>query len=75
MLSENSDYFEFVEKNELPEQQSSHMKQCPHCLKPIPEDSILCLYCGEAISKRTKNKWAVLIVIFVLVAFLIWILI
>jgi predicted nucleic acid-binding Zn ribbon protein len=69
----NRDYFDFTTEEELPEEHSKDMRNCPHCDKPIPADSLFCLYCGEPVSRGKKNKWVVLIVVFVLIAFLLWI--
>ncbi len=68
------DYFDFTTKEELPEEHSEDTRECPHCKKPIPADSLFCLYCGEAVSpSNKKNIWAAALVIFVLIAFLCWI--
>lgn len=33
------------------------MKVCPHCHKDIPDDSIYCTYCGQAIeNKNSQNE-------------------
>ena len=30
---------------------------CPHCKKPIPHDSILCLFCGEEVHNPKSHSW------------------
>jgi predicted nucleic acid-binding Zn ribbon protein len=70
MDSDNQDYFDFKTIDELPEEYSKQERNCPHCGKPIPADSLFCLYCGEPILSSKKNKWVVLVVIFLLVAFI-----
>lgn len=69
MGSDNQDYFDFTTEQELPEEHAKHMRECPHCNKPIPADSLFCLYCAEPVSSGKKNKWMILLVIFVLIAF------
>ena len=69
----NEDYFDFEVENELPEERSQDMKKCPHCGKPIPDDSLFCLYCGEPVSSTNKNKWLILLVFLILIVFLLWI--
>lgn len=32
------------------------MKECPHCHKDIPEDSIYCYHCGKAIDVLPEEK-------------------
>ncbi len=65
--------FDFKTVNELPEEHSPKMTPCPYCSKPIPTDSLFCLYCGEPVSSSRKNKWVVLVALFALIALLFWI--
>ena len=73
IYTDNSDYFDFKAKNELPEEHSADMKKCPHCGKLIPADSLFCLYCGESLPAEKKNIWVILLVILVLAAFIMWV--
>ena len=73
MDSGNLDYFDFTTEDELPQEPSKDMKACPHCNKPIPADSLFCLYCGESTSPVKKHKWMVMVILFVLIAFALWI--
>jgi predicted nucleic acid-binding Zn ribbon protein len=66
----DSDYFDFTVEDELPEEYSKNMKECPHCNKPIPADSLFCLYCGERIWPVKKKIWLITAVVIVLIAFL-----
>ena len=71
----DSDYFDFITKDELPEEHSKETKRCPQCDKPIPADSLFCLYCGKSVSPGKRDKWIVFVVLFLLIAFLLLILI
>lgn len=73
MSLKNEDYFDFTTEEELPEEYSKNMKSCPHCNKPIPADSLFCLYCGGQVSPGKRNLWMVLVALFVLIAFILWI--
>ena len=74
MDSDNQDYFDFTTRDELPEEHSQEMIRCPHCEKPVPKNSLFCLYCGESIAPIIKkDKWVVIVIILVLVAFALWI--
>jgi predicted nucleic acid-binding Zn ribbon protein len=75
MDSDNYDYFDFSTEQELPEEQASQMKPCPHCKQPIPAHSLFCLYCGEAVTSSRKHRWMIIVAIFVLVAFVLLIVI
>lgn len=70
MNSDNHDYFDFTTQQELPEEQTSQMKPCPNCKQPIPANRLFCLYCGEPVSERGKNRWVALVALLVLVAFI-----
>jgi hypothetical protein len=56
MCADNHDYFDFTTEDELPEEHSKDMRRCPHCDKPIPADSLFCLYCGEPVPPVKKDK-------------------
>lgn len=71
-MMDNNDYFDFEAEGELPEGHSQDSKMCPHCGKPIPADSLFCLYCGQRVWPSRKNIWVVLIAILVLAAFITW---
>jgi len=43
---------------------------CPHCKKPIPQDAIMCLYCGQESVWRKKSPWVLVIAVFLIIAFL-----
>ena len=73
MDSDNLDYFDYKIENEMPGEPTKLMRKCPHCDKPIPADSLFCLYCGESVSAVKKNTWMVMVVMFVLIAFVLWI--
>jgi len=75
MYLDNDDYFDFATKDELSEVYSPKKRQCPNCSKPIPTDSLFCLYCGEPVSLGKKKGWLILLVLFVLLAFVLWVLI
>ena len=71
---QNEDYFDFTTVEEVPEDFSSEKRSCPHCGKPIPADSLFCLFCGERISPKSKAKWLILVPLLILIAtFLFWI--
>jgi len=72
MNSDNRDYFDFTTEEELPEEHSGDIRKCPHCDRPISADSLFCLYCGESVLSAKKNKWTILVAVFVLIAFLSW---
>ena len=72
MFSEEEDYFDFSIEEDLPEEQSPKKRQCPHCGKPIPADSLFCLFCGQAVSQGNKKIWVIVVVILVLISFLLW---
>ena len=73
MGSDNLDYFDYKTEDEIPEEPAKLMRKCPHCDKPIPADSLFCLYCGESVSPAKKNALMAIVAIFVLIAFLFWI--
>ena len=75
-MFEDEAYFDFEEKQELPEELDfNRTKICPHCKKPIPADSTLCLYCGESVYYgEGKSKWMIWVAIIVIIAFLVLIL-
>lgn len=50
------------------------LSACPHCKKPIPFDSLLCLYCGQSLSSFSKKSWVVIAAIIFLAIFVIFIL-
>ena len=52
------DNFNFKEIPEEPETLDFSKKVlCPHCKKPIPHDSILCLFCGEEVHNPKSYSW------------------
>ena len=69
---EKDSYFDFETKNELPEDLDfSRTKACPHCNKPIPQDALMCLYCGESINLgREKPTWIIWVSLLVIISFL-----
>ena len=73
MSSNNYEYFDFRAEEELPEEHSEKKRGCPHCGKPVPFDSLFCLYCGEALSPEKKSRWLILVAALVLVALLLWV--
>jgi len=71
-MGNNEEYFEFREELELPEDLDyKNTKPCPHCKKPIPQNAVMCLYCGEAVYPKThKKSWVMWVALFVIIAFL-----
>jgi len=69
MFEEDEEYFDFENKSELPEELDfKHLKPCPYCEKPIPEDSISCLYCGNSLPLSTKKPaWMAWILVFLVI--------
>ncbi|MDD5613449.1 MAG: zinc-ribbon domain-containing protein [Candidatus Omnitrophica bacterium] len=71
----DEEYFDFKEFEESEEcLDFENTKNCPHCGSRIPENSLLCLYCGQGAKKGSSPAWikitaVVLIFIFVLFAF------
>ncbi len=47
---------------------------CPHCKKPIPQDAIMCLYCGQESVWRKKSPWVSVIAVFLIIAFILLVL-
>lgn len=66
--------FEFKTVDEVPEEQSSQKRDCPHCGEPISADSLFCLYCGQPVSLVPKSKWIVWVALFVSLAFILLVL-
>jgi predicted nucleic acid-binding Zn ribbon protein len=73
-MNDPEGYFDFQEKNELPPQiDFNKLIACPHCKKPIPQDSTMCLYCGESVDYiRPKSKLSIIIISFIILIFLAW---
>lgn len=70
-MEEEEGYFEFETVNEEEEELDfQHLKECPHCKNPIPQNALRCLYCGEEVSNRGSKKLVVIIAIIVLISFL-----
>jgi predicted nucleic acid-binding Zn ribbon protein len=75
----DSDNLEFKEISE-PEEKLDYdnLAACPHCKKPIPQDSTLCLYCGQEVSSPDKkSSWVfwtaiALVIISILIAVVIF---
>jgi len=75
MLEENEGYFDFEEKEEFNEDLDfRHLKPCPYCKQPIPQNAISCLYCGNSLSSSRRPKWIIWVAIFVIIVFLLLIL-
>lgn len=70
MDSGNQSYFDFTTKDELPEEHSPQKRSCPHCSKPIPIDSLFCLFCGEPVSSAKKHRNLVWVVFIILITLL-----
>ena len=47
-----------------------HLKPCPHCAKPIPQNATLCLYCGEEVRFYKKPSWIVWAALIALISFI-----
>ena len=64
--------FQFQSFSEEPEQQDyGKLLPCPHCEKPIPQDALMCLYCGKQVHFARRPLWVVwtaivLVIIFIL---------
>jgi len=57
----DEEYFEFNEVEESPEEfDFNNTKNCPHCGKPVPENSLLCLYCGGRVSQNNHPRWFII---------------
>lgn len=70
MFEEQEGYFDFQEHQELEEELDfKRLKDCPFCRKPIPYNSISCLYCGRSLSSSRRPKWMVWVAIIVIIAF------
>jgi len=54
----DQDFFDF---NQVSEEKDDldydHLLDCPHCKKPIPQDAILCYYCGKEVYFEKKSNW------------------
>ncbi len=71
------EYFEFEERTEEPEELDfKHLKPCPHCHKPIPQNALFCLYCGQNVyrGKTQKKIWLVVVALLTLISFLVLVL-
>jgi len=72
----DDEYLDSAEHEELEEDLDfDNPIECPHCKNMIPEDSLLCLYCGESVSTGKKFNWIKIvsgILIFIFILFLIW---
>ena len=69
----DEDYFDFQTVDEQPEDLDfDNLKQCPYCKKPIPQNSLFCLYCGNSLVERPR--WIIWVSIIVIIAFLLLIL-
>tara|TARA_B100000315_G_C14412942_1_gene511863 strand:+ start:236 stop:472 length:237 start_codon:yes stop_codon:yes gene_type:complete len=44
---------------------------CPHCNKPIPQESTMCLYCSEEVNFYGSKRpiWVIVTAVIVLIAF------
>jgi predicted nucleic acid-binding Zn ribbon protein len=69
------DYFDFQEIVEEEDKLDfDKLVMCPHCKKPIPQQAVMCFYCGEEVlTKSTSDRWkmlltAVIVIVFVIVA-------
>ena len=70
-MDEKNGDFNFEQLAELPEELDfNQLKTCPHCKKPIPSTSTLCLYCGENTEISKQPKWVVWVAILVILSFL-----
>jgi hypothetical protein len=71
----DDDYLDFAEYEELEEDLDFDSPiECPHCKNMVPKDSLLCLYCGQSISKGKSPSWVKIvsiILIFIFTIFLI----
>ncbi|MFH1772582.1 MAG: hypothetical protein ABH872_07185 [Candidatus Omnitrophota bacterium] len=67
-----TDNFDFKDDSEEPEQLDfSKTTNCPHCMKPIPKNSTMCLYCGDEVDLAEKTqwiKWAVTVIVIIFLA-------
>lgn len=64
--------FDYQPLNEQDEHLSfDKLKKCPHCGKPIPSDSTMCLYCGEECYYNKKPSWVVITAIVLAIIILI----
>jgi RNA polymerase subunit RPABC4/transcription elongation factor Spt4 len=62
--------FDFQEITEEPQEHDfERMVPCPHCRKPIPQDSTLCYYCGKDTTVVKKPLWVVWAAIITVIAF------
>lgn len=69
------DHFDFQQIDEESEKLNfDKLTPCPNCKKPIPEDSTMCLYCGEEGKEGKKPTWFIWTAILVIVIFGIFIL-
>ncbi len=74
-MGRERDNFELKEGFELPEELDyKNLKLCPHCGKPIPRNAAMCMYCGEPVYSNTRKKWVIFVAIFIIVAFLLFVL-
>ncbi|MFH1504249.1 MAG: hypothetical protein ABIH08_02500 [Candidatus Omnitrophota bacterium] len=73
MNSENFDYQSVSEEQE--ELNFDKLAPCPDCKKPIPQDAAMCLYCGKKVSRGKKPAWFIWLAVFLIIAFLAFLLI
>lgn len=70
------DFFDFEQLSEEEENLDyDHLLECPHCQKPIPQDAIMCYYCGREVYlvKKTKRfRWGFLILIILFLSYFIF---
>jgi hypothetical protein len=50
----------------------SHLKPCPFCKKPIPDNATDCYYCGRKVLK--KPLWLIITAIGVIILFIVLVL-
>ena len=74
-MYDNEERFDFESVEEYDEDLDfKNLKPCPKCKKPIPQNAISCLYCGESVSFSTRPKWIVWAALFAAVCFLLLVL-
>ncbi|MBN3041175.1 MAG: DUF2116 family Zn-ribbon domain-containing protein [Candidatus Omnitrophica bacterium] len=67
--------FDFKDVNQEPEiLDYDNLLPCPHCNKPIPSNSTMCLYCSGEVyfNKRKKPLWIVLTAVILLLLLIIF---
>jgi len=70
-MHQEEDYFDFEVVDEEPlDLDFENLKPCPYCKKPIPQNSLSCLYCGSSLSFYKRPKWIIWITVVVIVLFL-----